>query len=189
MPNLNTVSSFVLHDSSWNTPDWRREQPSRFWDPSRKLLKAIRDYQRMKKRGALGRWLSKLCVLRYRFCSVVTGADYHLTARLKERYWCPTRQRSRDSPECGDWTQLLALSASNHNGKCNTRRSCRCRSRSKNYWAATNRRPRSYRSKRRCLARCPFRSDCRWYTRPGSGEPDGSIVAAAMMTVATNPAR
>jgi serine O-acetyltransferase len=26
-------------------PDWTREKPRRFWDPSRKLLKTIRQYQ------------------------------------------------------------------------------------------------------------------------------------------------
>lgn len=26
-------------------PDWQREKPRRFWDPGRKLLKAIRQYQ------------------------------------------------------------------------------------------------------------------------------------------------
>ncbi len=80
---MNTVSSSGPSDSSWNTPDWGREQPVRFWDPSRKLLKAIRDYHRMKKRGALGRWLSKLCVLRYRFWSVVTGADIPLNCKIE----------------------------------------------------------------------------------------------------------
>jgi serine O-acetyltransferase len=83
MPNLNSLSTSVTSDSSWNTPCERREQPVRFWDPSRKLLTAIRDYQRMKKRGALGRWLSKLCVLRYRFWSVVTGADIPLNCKIE----------------------------------------------------------------------------------------------------------
>jgi serine O-acetyltransferase len=83
MPNLNTVSSTVPHDPSWNTPDWHRERPVRCWDPSRKLLKAIRDYQRMQERGALGRWFSKTCVLRYLFWSVVTGADIPLNCKIE----------------------------------------------------------------------------------------------------------
>jgi serine O-acetyltransferase len=81
--NTNSPDSSCRDQFSWDVPDWRREQPLRFWDPSRKLLKAIRDYQRMQKRGTLGRWFSKTCVLRYLFWSVVTGADIPLNSKIE----------------------------------------------------------------------------------------------------------
>jgi serine O-acetyltransferase len=67
---------------SAETPDWSRERPGRFWDPGRKLLKAIRDYQRLARGGALGALRRKLIVLRHRFWSVVTGADIPLNAKI-----------------------------------------------------------------------------------------------------------
>lgn len=67
---------------SAETPDWSRERPARFWDPGRKLLKAIRDYQRLARGGALGALRRKLIVLRHRFWSVVTGADIPLNAQI-----------------------------------------------------------------------------------------------------------
>jgi serine O-acetyltransferase len=57
-------------------PDWSRETPNRFWDPSRRLLRAIRRWQAA--RGPLRRWWA----LQHRFWSVVTGADIPLTARI-----------------------------------------------------------------------------------------------------------
>lgn len=50
-------------------PDWDREAPRRWWDPSRRLLRSIRDYQRG---GSLGR---KWAALRHRVWSVITGAE------------------------------------------------------------------------------------------------------------------
>lgn len=63
--------------------DWSREKPRQFWDPSRKLLKSIRTYQRLKKKTSV--WallLRKLCVIRHRFWSVVTGAEIQLTTSI-----------------------------------------------------------------------------------------------------------
>jgi serine O-acetyltransferase len=64
-------------------PDWTREKPRRFWDPSRKLLLAIRRYQYwLNKGGILSAFFRRLVVLRYRFWSVVTGSDIALTAQM-----------------------------------------------------------------------------------------------------------
>lgn len=52
-------------------PDWSREEPRGVWDPGRKLIRAVRDYQ---KGGAMRR---RIAVLRHRFWSVVSGADIH----------------------------------------------------------------------------------------------------------------
>lgn len=64
-------------------PDWSRERPGGWWDPPRRLLKAIRDYQRHRDRpGWLSPLLRRWAVLRHRFWSVVTGADIPLNCRI-----------------------------------------------------------------------------------------------------------
>lgn len=60
-------------------PDWIREEPLKFWDPSRKLLLCIRDYQKYHpKKGPIYNFLRKNAVLRHRFWSLITGADIPL---------------------------------------------------------------------------------------------------------------
>ena len=61
------------------TPDPARERPSRFWDPSRKLLRALRDYQRP---GPLAPLRRPFAVLRHRFWSAVTGCDLPLNTTV-----------------------------------------------------------------------------------------------------------
>lgn len=64
-------------------PDWQREKPIRFWDPSRKLLKSIRDYQKYYyKSNHLTSIYKKIAVIRHRFWSVVTGADIPLNVQI-----------------------------------------------------------------------------------------------------------
>ncbi|MBK8815986.1 MAG: serine acetyltransferase [Methylococcaceae bacterium] len=64
-------------------PDWARETPVRFWDPGRKLLKSLRDYQKWRQRkGFAALIIQKLCVFRHRFWSVVTGADIPLNCQI-----------------------------------------------------------------------------------------------------------
>ncbi len=63
--------------------DWSRETPKRFWDPGPKLLKSIRTYQRLRKSSTPWFFLARqLCVLRYRFWSVVSGAEIPLNTRI-----------------------------------------------------------------------------------------------------------
>ena len=63
--------------------DWSREKPRQFWDPSRKLLAAIRRYQRHKaKKSLLSFIFTKLAVIQHRLWSVVTGADIPLMSRI-----------------------------------------------------------------------------------------------------------
>jgi serine O-acetyltransferase len=69
-------------DVSATTPDWSRERCRRFWDPSRRLLRAIRKYQRWKASNRLLRWLARYWVLEYRFWSAVSGADIPLDAQI-----------------------------------------------------------------------------------------------------------
>ncbi len=67
----------------WSLPDWGREKPLQFWDPGRKLIKSIRDYQSLKgSNKPLGNFRSKLVVLRHRFWSIVTGAEIDLSCQI-----------------------------------------------------------------------------------------------------------
>lgn len=64
-------------------PDWDRERlGAGEWNPGKRLLASIRDYQRWR---AGGRWLAPfrlLAVLRHRFWSAVSGADIPLTCQI-----------------------------------------------------------------------------------------------------------
>ncbi len=65
-------------------PDWSREKTRYFWDPSRKLLGAIRRYQHHKeKKSPISFVIRKIAVLQHRFWSVVTGADIQLTSKVE----------------------------------------------------------------------------------------------------------
>jgi serine O-acetyltransferase len=74
--NENPVS-----EVSASEPDWSREriEPGRY-EPGKRLLAAIRSYQSA--RGPLAPLVRKLCVLRHRLWSAVTGCDLPLDARL-----------------------------------------------------------------------------------------------------------
>ena len=66
-------------DLCWHIPMLGREKPRRFWDPGRQLLRVIRAYQVIdKSRNPLKQMLKKWFVLKFRFWSVVTGADIPL---------------------------------------------------------------------------------------------------------------
>jgi serine O-acetyltransferase len=70
------------HQNSATVPDWSRERCRRFWDPGRRLLRAIRLYQKWRQRGPLGRWLARYWVLDHRFWSVVSGAEIPLNCQI-----------------------------------------------------------------------------------------------------------
>ena len=77
------VKTLINPKISTIIPDWSREQGDRWWSPPEQLLKSIRSYQRWQKRGSiLGSIFSKINVVRYRFWSVVTGADIPLNAQI-----------------------------------------------------------------------------------------------------------
>ncbi|MFV1921236.1 MAG: serine acetyltransferase [Methylotenera sp.] len=82
-PKNRTIKVDIDENIDWSKPDWSREEPRKFWDPSRKLLKSIRDYQKLKKSSSLfSRFCSKLIVVRYRFWSMVTGAEIDLSCQI-----------------------------------------------------------------------------------------------------------
>ncbi|MBB4658778.1 serine O-acetyltransferase [Parvularcula dongshanensis] len=70
---LETPPSATRHASS-PVPDWSRERAERWWEPSRRLIGAVRDYQRAGSR--LGRVAA---VLRHRFWSAVCSSEVPLT--------------------------------------------------------------------------------------------------------------
>ena len=61
-------------------PDWSREVPRRWWDPSRRLIRTIRKYQAA--RGPLRRLKQKYWALQHRFWSVITQAEIHLNTEI-----------------------------------------------------------------------------------------------------------
>ena len=61
-------------------PDWTREDPRRFWDPSRRLLKSIRQYARCCRGGRLRRFWRYRWVWSHRWWSIVCACDIPLTA-------------------------------------------------------------------------------------------------------------
>jgi serine O-acetyltransferase len=78
------IEFMTVPEISATDPDWSREQLSQWWDPSRQLLKAIRQYQRWKgKGGVLGRALSAMAVLQHRFWSVIAAADIPLNCQIQ----------------------------------------------------------------------------------------------------------
>ena len=79
--HLTTHAPSYLPPSA-HVPDWLRERCSRLeWQPSRQLLRTLRDYTRARERGnALGTFQRRWAVLRHRFWSVVTGADIPLNS-------------------------------------------------------------------------------------------------------------
>lgn len=63
--------------------DWERERIKTFWSPARKLLKSIRDYQKsLNKKGLLAKLNKKRAVIRYRFWSVISGADIPINSNI-----------------------------------------------------------------------------------------------------------
>lgn len=69
--------------ASATVPDWSREQIRGFWDPGRKLLRAIRNYQVTKQRGTvLALIISKYWVLNHWFWSIVTQSEIHLDCKI-----------------------------------------------------------------------------------------------------------
>ena len=79
--SLNTSSDDA--NVSATKPDWSRETVQCFWDPGRKLLRAIRRYQALKARGGLfARMAAKYWVLNHGFWSLVTQSEIHLSTNI-----------------------------------------------------------------------------------------------------------
>ena len=95
-------------------PDWNRERPSRFWDPGRKLLLAIRRYQHWRDHGgAIALLACRWLVLRHRFWSAVTGAEIPLNCSIGGGLTYQSSEWDRYPSSCSDWRELFD-SATSH---------------------------------------------------------------------------
>ncbi len=70
------------HDISAEVPDWSRERVERFWDPGKKMIRAVRRYQAARATGGLGRLISKYWVLNHWFWSLMCQSELHLTTQI-----------------------------------------------------------------------------------------------------------
>lgn len=62
-------------------PDWSRETSKHYWNPGVRLIRSIRFYQKYQNKPFL-KWLKYIGVIRYRFWSVVSGADIPLNCKI-----------------------------------------------------------------------------------------------------------
>ncbi len=93
-------------------PDWAREAPRGWWDPSRKLLRSIRRYQVARARQGIGaRMARRWWALQHRFWSVITQAEISPTTRIGGGLLLPHRT-DRDSS--GAIMDQLPYSSSYH---------------------------------------------------------------------------
>jgi serine O-acetyltransferase len=77
------VESITALVVSATEPDWSREKPRQWWDPSRQLLKSIRDYQKWQQQGGiLGYFLSRFNIIQHIFWSIVAGTDIPLNCQI-----------------------------------------------------------------------------------------------------------
>lgn len=64
--------------------DWNREQLTKWWNPSKQLLKTIRQYQKWhKEKGILAEFFKRSYVFQHRFWSVVTSTDIPLNCQIE----------------------------------------------------------------------------------------------------------
>lgn len=80
--------------------DWSREAVRRMWDPGRKLLKAIRDYQHALRPEARRPVQAKIVVLRHKFWSIVTQCEIDLTCRIGGGAAVTSSYWNYHSPSC-----------------------------------------------------------------------------------------
>ncbi|MBV1862912.1 MAG: serine acetyltransferase [Rhodobacteraceae bacterium] len=67
---------------SAEVPDWSREDIQGFWEPGKKLLRAIRRYQTAQNSGRLRQLRMKYWALVHRFWSTVTQCEIHLNTEI-----------------------------------------------------------------------------------------------------------
>lgn len=74
MPETNTSAT---------EPDWSREEVRRFWEPGKKMIRAMRRYQAAQARGGvIGGIASKFWVLNHLVWSTVCQSELHLTTQV-----------------------------------------------------------------------------------------------------------
>jgi serine O-acetyltransferase len=77
------ITKYMISASATKA-DWRREKIRYFWDPGRKLLRAIRKYQAAKARGTVfGYFVSKYWIVIHWFWSLVTQSEIPLNCNIE----------------------------------------------------------------------------------------------------------
>lgn len=80
MPEFEKVGG--VERPSATVPDWSRESPAKFWDPSRKLIRTIRRFNEWNDRpGVFAKIVREYYVVKYHFWSVVTGSEISLESK------------------------------------------------------------------------------------------------------------
>jgi serine O-acetyltransferase len=70
--------------------DWSSEQAGKRWEPSRQLLKSIRNYQKWLPQGGIfGYFLCGMNIIQYQSWSVVTGTDIPLNCKIPGKLVLP----------------------------------------------------------------------------------------------------
>lgn len=78
-----SMTQEIKEQVSATEPDWSRETPRAWWDPPRRLLRSIRNYQRVAtSRNVSASLHRKFLVLQHRFWSSITGAEIPLNTRI-----------------------------------------------------------------------------------------------------------
>ena len=82
-PNQEEEENLDKYGISAIKPDWSRESLTKWWSPSRQLLKSIRNYQKWSDRsGAIAQLFRKKCIAEHRFWSVITSTDIPINCNL-----------------------------------------------------------------------------------------------------------
>lgn len=63
---------------SAEVPDWSRERIDRFWQPGKKMIRAVRRYQAWRGHGPMGRLIARYWVLNHWFWSLMCQSELHL---------------------------------------------------------------------------------------------------------------
>jgi serine O-acetyltransferase len=70
-------------DVSASIPNWDRERSNAYWNPGVRLIRTIRAYQYWAPRfGMAASIMRRVCVLRHRFWSVISGAEIPLNCQI-----------------------------------------------------------------------------------------------------------
>jgi serine O-acetyltransferase len=80
--SANLETSEINPDSDIK-PNWEREKCVKWWDPSRQLIKSIRNYQKLQNnKNPISSLIRTYFVMNYRFWTVVTGSDIPLNCQI-----------------------------------------------------------------------------------------------------------
>src|SRR4051794_334657 len=64
-------------------PDWSRERCLRFWDPGRRMLRALRSYQCWRgRKGLLARVICRFRAVEHKFWSTMAACEIPLTVEI-----------------------------------------------------------------------------------------------------------